>query len=179
MEGITIVWEESGGVSVVATEHWLEGTELVKVSVALSDAGFRASPLGGDRKRAERRGELGPCAGTGSAVPVPNLVPASFCRVPAAVPAAVEPVEEKHITRGLVGMFFETDKTFLLPSAMRSIRRLNQFYKDNPCNPCIMLRRIDSPLTLPTQIIHERNPPGEKKSERRTGNSQPGVSNVQ
>ncbi len=54
MEGITIDWVESGGVSVVATEHWLEGTELVKVSVALSDAGFRASPLGGDRKRAER-----------------------------------------------------------------------------------------------------------------------------
>ena len=54
MEGITIVWEESGGVSVVATAHWVEGTELVKVSVALSDAGLRASPLGGDRRRAER-----------------------------------------------------------------------------------------------------------------------------
>ena len=54
MAGITIVWEESGGISVVATAHWVEGTELVKVSVALSDAGLRASPLGGDRRRAER-----------------------------------------------------------------------------------------------------------------------------
>ncbi len=50
MEDITVVWEESGGISVVATAHWVEGT----ISVALSDAGFRAGPLGGDRRRAAR-----------------------------------------------------------------------------------------------------------------------------
>ena len=54
MEGITIVWEESGGISVVATANWLEGTELVKVSVVLTDAGLSFDPLSGDRARAER-----------------------------------------------------------------------------------------------------------------------------
>ncbi len=53
-EGITVVWQESGGISVVATKHWAEGIELMKVSVALTDAGLSLDPLGGDRPRAER-----------------------------------------------------------------------------------------------------------------------------
>ena len=54
MEGITIVWEESGGVSVVATQHWIFESDGEKVSVALTDAGLSLDPLGGDRPRAER-----------------------------------------------------------------------------------------------------------------------------
>ncbi len=55
MEGIRVVWQESGGISVVATAHWLESdAELVKVSVALTDARLSLDPLSGDRPRAER-----------------------------------------------------------------------------------------------------------------------------
>ena len=55
MEGITIAWQESGGLSVVATKHWIESdAELVKVSVALTYAGLSLDPLSGDRPRAER-----------------------------------------------------------------------------------------------------------------------------
>jgi outer membrane protein OmpA-like peptidoglycan-associated protein len=82
-----------------------------------------------------QKGEIGPCESTPSPVQIPNLVPSTFCRVP---------VEEKHITRGLVGMFFETDKTFLLPSAMRSIRMLNRFYRSNPGGELLVVGHTDT-----------------------------------
>ncbi|MGH9751401.1 MAG: OmpA family protein [Blastocatellia bacterium] len=88
-----------------------------------------------------KQGEVGLCESADFAVVLPNLVPSTFCHVPAAVPG---PVEEKPITRGLFGMFFETDKTFLLPSAMRSIRLLNRFYKDNPSVELLVVGHTDT-----------------------------------
>lgn len=87
-----------------------------------------------------QRDELGPCDSTPSAIPVPNLVPSTFCHVPT---GDLDTVEEKGVTRGLFGMFFETDKTFLLPSAMRSIRGLNRFHKNNPGGELLVVGHTD------------------------------------
>ncbi len=85
------------------------------------------------------RSELALCDGTASSSAVPNLVPSTFCRV-----LAREVVEQKPTTRGLVGMFFEHDKTFLLPSAMRSIRLLNDFYKSKPGGELLVVGHTDT-----------------------------------
>jgi outer membrane protein OmpA-like peptidoglycan-associated protein/peptidoglycan hydrolase-like protein with peptidoglycan-binding domain len=87
------------------------------------------------------RGELAPCEGAASPVLVLNLVPPTFCQV---APAKAGPREKAVITRGLFGMFFETDKTFLLPSAMRSIRLLNLFFEENPGGEILVVGHTDT-----------------------------------
>lgn len=91
-----------------------------------------------------QRGELGPCDSTPSAVPVPNLVPSSHCRIPAAVPGGVVPTEEKLVIRGLMGMFFDTDKTFLLPPAKGSMQRLKRLHSNNPDGKLLIVGHTDT-----------------------------------
>lgn len=64
-------------------------------------------------------------------------------KVPIGTPTTVELPPQ--VFRGrLVGMLFDTDKTFLLPGAMRGIRELKRYYDDHPGMEVLVVGHTDS-----------------------------------
>jgi outer membrane protein OmpA-like peptidoglycan-associated protein/subtilisin family serine protease len=88
--------------------------------------------------------------GQGGRVDIEASPSATRPPAPPSSPAGVEPTavpalaKERKVTRIMLRMFFETDKTFLLPSAMRSIRLLNRIYKDNPGGEVLVVGHTDT-----------------------------------
>lgn len=55
------------------------------------------------------------------------------------------PLERKGIVRGLLtGMFFDTDKTLLLPRAMKGIKQLRRYYERNPGSQLLVVGHTDT-----------------------------------
>jgi outer membrane protein OmpA-like peptidoglycan-associated protein len=53
-------------------------------------------------------------------------------------------VQQRLVLARLLGMFFDTDKTFLLPSAMGGIRGIKQLYDENPNSTMLVVGHTDT-----------------------------------